>query len=66
MGSACNEPAILLDEPATGLDPQSRVQVWNSIREMTTFCTTATLPTQYPNEAKQLADRLRIFSLHSR
>jgi ABC-2 type transport system ATP-binding protein len=53
-------PVIFLDEPTTGLDPQSRVEVWNSIRELAGRGTTVLLTTQYLDEAEQLADRIAI------
>jgi ABC-2 type transport system ATP-binding protein len=55
-----NPPVIFLDEPTTGLDPQSRIEVWNSVRELAGQGTTVLLTTQYPDEAEQLADRIAI------
>ena len=55
-----NPPVIFLDEPTTGLDPQSRVDVWNSVRELAKQGTTVLLTTQYLDEAEQLADRIAI------
>lgn len=55
-----NPPVIFLDEPTTGLDPQSRVEVWNSVRELAAQGTTVLLTTQYLDEAEQLADRIAI------
>jgi ABC-2 type transport system ATP-binding protein len=55
-----NPPVIFLDEPTTGLDPQSRTEVWNSIRELAALGTTVLLTTQYLDEAEQLADRIAI------
>ena len=55
-----NPPVIFLDEPTTGLDPQSRVEVWNSVRELARQGTTVLLTTQYLDEAEQLADRIAI------
>ncbi len=55
-----NPPVIFLDEPTTGLDPQSRLEVWNSIRELAGQGTTVLLTTQYLDEAEQLADRIAI------
>lgn len=55
-----NPPVIFLDEPTTGLDPQSRVEVWNSVRELAHQGTTVLLTTQYLDEAEQLADRIAI------
>lgn len=53
-------PVIFLDEPTTGLDPQSRVEVWNCIRELARQGTTVLLTTQDLGEAEQLADRIAI------
>jgi ABC-2 type transport system ATP-binding protein len=53
-------PVIFLDEPTTGLDPQARVEVWNSVKELAGQGTTVLLTTQYLDEAEQLADRIAI------
>lgn len=53
-------PVLFLDEPTTGLDPQSRLEVWDSIRELAGRGTTILLTTQYLDEAEQLADRIAI------
>jgi ABC-2 type transport system ATP-binding protein len=53
-------PVIFLDEPTTGLDPQSRLEVWASVRELAGRGTTVLLTTQYLDEAEQLADRIAI------
>ena len=53
-------PVIFLDEPTTGLDPQSRIEVWNSVRELARQGTTVLLTTQYLDEAEELADRIAI------
>jgi ABC-2 type transport system ATP-binding protein len=55
-----NPPVIFLDEPTTGLDPQSRIEVWNSVKELAGQGTTVLLTTQYLDEAEQLADRIAI------
>jgi ABC-2 type transport system ATP-binding protein len=55
-----NPPVIFLDEPTAGLDPQSRVEVWNSVKELAGRGTTVLLTTQYLDEAEQLADRIAI------
>jgi len=55
-----NPPVIFLDEPTTGLDPQSRVEVWNSVKELAGQGTTVLLTTQYLDEAEQLADEIAI------
>lgn len=51
---------VILDEPTTGLDPQSRRQMWGSIRELANTGTTILLTTQYLDEAEELADRIAI------
>jgi len=55
-----NPPVIFLDEPTTGLDPQSRVEVWKSVKDLAGQGTTVLLTTQYLDEAEQLADRIAI------
>lgn len=55
-----NPPIIFLDEPTTGLDPQARIEVWQTIRELANGGTTVLLTTQYLDEAEQLADRIAI------
>jgi ABC-2 type transport system ATP-binding protein len=55
-----NPPVIFLDEPTTGLDPQARIEVWNSVRELAGQGTTVVLTTQYLDEAEHLADRIAI------
>ncbi len=55
-----NPPVIFLDEPTSGLDPQSRLDVWNSVKELAGRGTTVLLTTQYLDEAEQLADRIAI------
>jgi ABC-2 type transport system ATP-binding protein len=55
-----NPPVIFLDEPTTGLDPRSRAEVWNSIKELAEQGTTVLLTTQYLDEAEHLADRIAI------
>jgi ABC-2 type transport system ATP-binding protein len=51
---------MFLDEPTTGLDPRSRNQVWDIIRELIAQGTTVLLTTQYLDEADQLADRIAV------
>ena len=55
-----NPPVIFLDEPTTGLDPQGRIEVWNSVKELARRGTTVLLTTQYLDEAEHLADRIAI------
>ena len=55
-----NPPVLSLDEPTTGLDPQSRNEVWNTIRVLAGQGTTVLLTTQYLEEAEHLADRIAI------
>jgi ABC-2 type transport system ATP-binding protein len=51
-------PVLVLDEPTTGLDPRSRTELWDVIREMVAAGTTLLLTTQYMEEAEQLADEI--------
>jgi ABC-2 type transport system ATP-binding protein len=51
---------IFLDEPTTGLDPESRRTVWASIRQLVTDGVTIFLTTQYLDEADELADRIAV------
>jgi ABC-2 type transport system ATP-binding protein len=60
MSLTGNAPVIFLDEPTAGLDPQSRAEVWNSVRQLAGQGTTVLLTTQYLDEAEQLADRIAI------
>ncbi|MDX2393743.1 ATP-binding cassette domain-containing protein [Streptomyces sp. NPDC054904] len=53
---------IFLDEPTTGLDPRSRHNMWQIIRELVTDGVTVFLTTQYLEEADQLADRIAVLS----
>ncbi len=53
-------PVIFLDEPTTGLDPQARLDVWATVREVAGGGTTVLLTTQYLDEAEHLADRIAI------
>ena len=56
-----HEPSVLfLDEPTTGLDPMSRLSLWEEIRRLNTEGATVLLTTQYLEEADQLADRVAI------
>jgi len=59
--SLLTRPRILyLDEPTTGLDPRSRNQIWEIVRELVREGTTLLLTTQYLEEADQLADRIAV------
>lgn len=51
---------LFLDEPTTGLDPASRLTVWDEVRRINDLGTTVFLTTQYLEEADQLCDRLAI------
>jgi ABC-2 type transport system ATP-binding protein len=53
-------PLIFLDEPTTGLDPRTRGQMWDTIRELVRTGSTVLLTTQYLDEADQLADRIAV------
>ena len=56
-----HRPEVLfLDEPTTGLDPASRLTVWEEVRRINELGTTVFLTTQYLEEADQLCDRLAI------
>ena len=59
--SLIHEPKVLfLDEPTTGLDPNSRQAIWDEIRTLNREGTTVMLTTQYMEEADQLAGRIAI------
>lgn len=51
---------IFLDEPTTGLDPEARIEVWKTVKELADSGTTVFLTTQHLEEAEQLADRIAI------
>ena len=53
-------PVLFLDEPTTGLDPQSRIEVWRTVQELAGKGTTVLLTTQYLDEAEHLADRIAV------
>jgi ABC-2 type transport system ATP-binding protein len=58
-----HEPEVLfLDEPTTGLDPTSRLTLWDEVRRLRDEGTTVFLTTQYLEEADQLCDRLGIIA----
>ncbi len=60
-GALVVRPRILfLDEPTTGLDPRSRIGLWDVIRSLVADGTTVLLTTQYLEEADQLADRVAV------
>ena len=55
------EPRVIfLDEPTTGLDPRSRLTMWEIIRQLASAGVTILLTTQYLDEADQLADRIAV------
>jgi ABC-2 type transport system ATP-binding protein len=59
--SLIHQPTVLfLDEPTTGLDPMSRLALWEEVRRLNAEGTTVLLTTQYLEEADQLADRIAI------
>jgi len=59
--SLVGEPRLLLlDEPTTGLDPRSRIELWDAIRSLVAAGTDVLLTTQYLDEADQLAGRIVI------
>jgi daunorubicin resistance ABC transporter ATP-binding subunit len=59
--SVVGRPRVLfLDEPTTGLDPRSRIELWSIVRELVTDGTTILLTTQYLEEADRLADRITV------
>ncbi len=51
---------IFLDEPTTGLDPEARIEVWKTVKELAANGTTVFLTTQMLDEAEQLADQIAI------
>jgi ABC-2 type transport system ATP-binding protein len=53
-------PVLFLDEPTTGLDPRSRLDLWGTIEELVAEGTTVLLTTQYLDEADRLADRIAV------
>lgn len=59
--SLIGKPSILfLDEPTTGLDPRTRNQMWDAIRQLVNNGATVVLTTQYLEEADQLADHIAL------
>jgi ABC-2 type transport system ATP-binding protein len=55
-------PLVFLDEPTTGLDPRTRMHLWDTVRGLVTDGTTVLLTTQYLEEADQLADRIAVIN----
>ena len=55
-----NPPVLFLDEPTTGLDPRSRLGLWDVIADLVRDGTTLLLTTQYLEEADRLADRIAV------
>jgi ABC-2 type transport system ATP-binding protein len=55
-----NPPVVFLDEPTTGLDPRSRLELWETIERLVADGTTVLLTTQYLDEADRLADRIAV------
>jgi ABC-2 type transport system ATP-binding protein len=51
---------LFLDEPTTGLDPRSRLRMWELVSELRAVGTTVLLTTQYLDEADRLADRIAV------
>ena len=60
LGLVHNPQLLFLDEPTTGLDPQSRARVWDEVRRMHDRGTTVFLTTHYLDEADALCDRIAI------
>jgi ABC-2 type transport system ATP-binding protein len=55
-----NPPVLFLDEPTTGLDPRSRLGLWDVISQQSISCNTVFLTTQYLEEADRLANKIAI------
>jgi ABC-2 type transport system ATP-binding protein len=60
MSLAGNPQIIFLDEPTNGLDPEARIEIWKTVKELANNGTTVLLTTQYLDEAEQLAERIAI------
>jgi ABC-2 type transport system ATP-binding protein len=59
-GLVGNPQVVFLDEPTTGLDPRSRQELWQIVRDLSERGTTVFLTTQYLDEADQLADHIAV------
>lgn len=62
MSLVGDPPVIFLDEPTTGLDPQGRLEVWQTVKDLAARGRTVLLTTQYLDEAEHLADRIAILN----
>jgi ABC-2 type transport system ATP-binding protein len=60
MSLIADPPVIFLDEPTTGLDPRSRLTMWDMIKQLTSEGITIMLTTQYMEEADHLADNIMV------
>ncbi|GAB2629892.1 ATP-binding cassette domain-containing protein [Prescottella soli] len=60
MSLVARPKVLFLDEPTTGLDPRSRRDMWDMVRELVREGTTIVLTTQYLDEADELADRIAV------
>ncbi|PTR31903.1 ABC-2 type transport system ATP-binding protein [Rhodococcus sp. OK519] len=60
MSLVARPTVLFLDEPTTGLDPRSRRDMWEMVRELVREGTTILLTTQYLDEADELADRIAV------
>jgi daunorubicin resistance ABC transporter ATP-binding subunit len=60
MGLVGSPRVVFLDEPTTGLDPASRLTMWDAVAELVAAGTTIVLTTQYLEEADRLADRIAL------
>jgi ABC-2 type transport system ATP-binding protein len=60
MSLVGNPQLIFLDEPTTGLDPEARIEVWKTVKDLAANGITVFLTTQHLEEAEQLADRIAI------
>ena len=60
---AARPPVLLLDEPTTGLDPRSRIDLWQFIEGLVTDGTTVLLTTQYLDEADRLAQKIVVMDV---